>query len=227
MKQMLFSLGIAALVIAGCGTTPTVIDFDDLSTITAVTTSNPTPHAVNVGDVFKVNDIITETGSGVKIYVLPYLWTPTGSSTTLPVPPPPQNWTSSGFVSIVQDNCAGGSGNELHFNNACLGVVVQSPEALKKITLKFTDRGGSINLIENGVLHNYDDFSDIVSPTANGLNLLIAPFGAAGRTLQLTGTMGTFTFPGPIIPALAGGVYFSAVIGGGQELCIDDIIIEQ
>lgn len=227
MKQMVFLLSIAALVMAGCGTTPTVIDLDDLSTVTAVTASNPTPHAVNVGDVFEVGDIITETVSGVKIYVLSYLWIPGGSSYTQPIPLPPLQWTSSGFVSIVQDDCAGGSGNELHFNNACLGVVVQSPETLKKITLKFTDRGGSINLIENGDWHNYDDFTDIASPTQKGLKLLIAPFGAALRTLQLTGTMNTFTFPGPIIPALEEEVYFSAVIGGGQELCIDDIIFEQ
>ena len=225
MKHTVYLMCIAALVIVSCGTSPTVINFDDLSTVTAVTASNPTPHAVNVGDVFEVGDIITETGSGVKIYVLSYLWMPGGSNYTQPVPPPPEKWTSSGFVSIVQDDCAGGSGNELHFNNACLGVVVQSPEALKKIALKFADRGGSINLIENGDWHNYDDFTDITSPTKKGLRLLIAPYGAAQRTLQLTGTMNTFTFPGPIIPAIAGGVNFSAVIGGGQELCIDDIML--
>lgn len=210
-------------MLCGTGCLPTTnitVDFDDLSTLTAVTTSNPTPHPVHPGDEFKCGDIITETTSGTEIILLPFQW-------PAHAPNPPE-WTTDGYVEIASTNHAGGSGNELHFNNASLGVVMPVQKTLERVTIKFADLGGNINLVENGDLHNEDNFASIASPTVKGLKIKITPAGSTTGTMKLSGNMTTFKFPGPIPPALEDqDISYSAVIGGGQELWIDDLNIVQ
>lgn len=220
MKFTFILFALATLCIISCGPpgTPIIIDFDDLSTLTAVTSSNPNPHRVNLGDTFKVGDIITEKISEAMIVVLPFQWPPHA-------PNPPQ-WTTNGFVEIVNTNNSGGSGNEIHFDNACLGVFVPVPQNLESVTLEFADLGGNINLIENGDLHNKDNFASIISPTTKGLILKITPAGGTSGTLELSGNMTRFKFPGPIPPVLENkNIFYGAVIGGGQELWIDNLNI--
>ena len=220
MKYAYVLLAIVTISFISCSPTKThiKIDFDDLSTVTAMTSSNPSPHPVKLGDTFKVGDLITEKISGILIAVLPFQWPP-----HLPNPP---EWTKNGFIEIVKDNKSGGSGYEIHFDNASLGVVVPNQKKIEKSTLKFADYGGNVNLIENGVMHNEDDFASITSPTSKGLILKIIPGGSTSGTLQLTGTITEFKFPGPISPALESKDFsYSYVIGGGQELWVDDLNI--
>jgi len=218
VTYLLFILIILSIFSCGPTTTAIKIDFDDLSTLTAETSSNPTPHPVNLGDTFEVGDIITEKSSGTRIVVLPFQWPPHA--------PNPPEWTANGHVEIIKDNKSGGSGNEIHFDNACLGVEEHIPKKLEKVTLKFADYGGNINIVENGDLHNEDNFASVISPTSKGLRLKITPSNSTKGTLQLTGTMTKFKFPGPTPPALEDkDIFYSCIIGGGQELWVDDINI--
>ncbi len=222
MKFAYILFALVTLCIISCvpNTTTITIDFDDLSTLTAVTSSNSVPHPVNLGDTFEFGDVITEKTSGAMIVVLPCQWPPHA--------PNPPEWTTNCFVEIVNTNNSGGSRNEIHFDNACLGVVVPIPQKLESVTLEFADLGGNINLIENGDLHNEDNFASIISPTTKGLILKITPAGGTSGTLELSGNMPNFIFPGPVPPALEDkDIRYSVVIGGGQELWIDNLNIFQ
>lgn len=208
MKHIFFVSVFVAMVISGCATT-TIIDFEDLS---SVTTKSPTPTPVNPGDSFTVGATLIDNSSGVEIKVLPFQWTN-------------KNWTDKGYVEIVSDNKAGGSGNEIHFNNACLGIISPKAKTIKKITTKFGDYGGNINLIENGFMRNYEDFALIPSPTSTGLKVIVTP-GLPLGTIKLSGDMDKFYYAFPVPPLFPVSKY-SAVLGGGQELWIDDIEFSQ
>lgn len=219
MKNISSLALVLAVALLSCrSSTITKIDFDDLSTLSATTAANPTPHAVKPGDRFVVGDVLTERISGIQIVVMPFQW---------PAHPPAQpKWTHDGYVTIEHGNKAGGSGNEIHFNNASLATIAPVGKKLKRITLKFADYGGNVNLTENGVLHNVDDFASIGSPTMNGLILKVTGTGPAAL-LELSGTMKPSKFPGPLPPSVEGkDPDFVAVTGGGQELWIDDLEFE-
>ena len=207
MKHTVFLLCIVVLVISGCGTMPNVIDFDDLSTMT---TAMGVP--VNVGDSFTVGATLIEQSTGVQILVLPFQWMN-------------GQWTDDGYVEIVQGTMSGGSGNEVHFNNACLGIVTPQDAAIRKLSVKFGDHGGNINFFENGTLHNYRDHDQIPSPTPSGLIVTVTG-SLPTAVLDLEGQMDKFFYAFPV-PAGFPVLEYSVVIGGGQELWIDDIIIEQ
>lgn len=201
----LFSVFLA-MGMAGCQST--LIDFENLS---SVTTSSP-PQAVSPGDSFPVGTTLIDNSSGVQFVVLPFRW----NTATPPF------WTHDGFVEIVQDNQAGGTGNEVHFDNACLGIVSPRPISIKKLVFWFGDHGGNINLIENGDLHHPEDFKLLPSPLPSGLIVDVTSGGPLG-SLRLSGNMDRFyyAFP-PSIPVRQ----YSAVIGGGQELWIDNLEFE-
>ena len=93
---------------------------------------------------------------------------------------------------------------------------------VKSLSFKYADKGGNINLIENGQIHHDGNFGDITSPTANGLQINVGGFPQG--TLHLFDTMNKFhfTFPVAFFPVLQ----YTAVVGGGQELWIDDLEIE-
>jgi hypothetical protein len=212
MKNLLFVL--MAMLVLSCGPNPTLIDFDDLSTMTVLKNGTTNTVPVNVGDQFQVGDILTENNSGVRMIVMPFQWKTT-----------PIQWTSDGFIQIEAGNKAGGGGNEVHFNNATLGIIQPSNQSIIRAELKFADFGGNINLIENGAVRNENDFTAITSPTPTGLilNVNASPTGGALKgMIELSGTMNSFTFPGPM-PPIAENKQFQFVMGGGQELWIDDL----
>lgn len=226
MKYSYALLAFIVLILVSCEPTPTTIniDFENLTTLNAVTTSNPSPHSVQVKDTFFVGDRITETISGTMLVVLPFQSPIRTDQHGNKLPP---TWASDGFVAIVTDNKSGGTGNELWFNNACIGIILTDPQNLNDVTLRFTDYGGNINLIENySNIHNENDFASITSPTALGLVITITPSAATQGTLQLSGTISSFTFPGPVPKTIDDKNFeYSVLIGGGQELWIDDIVI--
>jgi hypothetical protein len=219
MKRLFLISIIAATVIIGCDTI-TVINFDDLS---SVTTTGMVP--VNPGDSFKVGKILVDNESGVKFVVLPFQWSAQPKAT----PPKPAKWDGGGDIEIVNTNQAGGSGNEIHFNNATLGIITPTDISVKKVQLKFGEYGGNVNLIENSFLHNKEDFNLITSPTGSGTTITVAGTPPMG-TLTLSGKMDKFfyTFPAAVLPAgFAATQKLNVVVGGGQELWIDDVVITQ
>lgn len=213
MKYAGSILVLATIIFVGCGPKPTLVDFSNLSTVTPPATPVP----VKVGDSFKVGDVLIENTTKVKFVVLPFKW---NSPTHDPACPTGVNgWTPEGFVEIVQDNMSGGTGTELHFNNACLGIVAPSTADVSDLKFRFGDHGGNINLILNGIMLNYDDFGMI--PPQPGMNLVVSSTGPLG-TLELSGPIGQFYFAFPC-PAFFPIREYTAVVGGGQELWVDDI----
>lgn len=197
---------LVILLITACQNSTYVnINFNDLSTVTY----SGTP--VNIGDSFTVGNILKEQNSGVQFVVLPYKWN--SSNSDIGCPP---GWTESGFVEIAQDNMSGGTEIELHFNNACLGILAPSSKDVKDLKLKFGDHGGNVNLIVAGTLYNPENFNSI---TLAGLT--VSP-GLPNGILELPGPLSTFYYTYPC-PAMFPNYEYTAVVGGGQELWIDDI----
>ncbi len=213
MRRIVLFILIIALALTGCSSTTTLVDFSNLSTVTPSGSTVP----VNVGDVFKVGDILIEKNSQVKFAVLPFQW---GSAVQHPMcPAGVLGWTPEGYVDIVQDNMAGGSGTELHFNNATLGIIAPTGTKVTDIKLKFGDYGGNINLIAKGTIYNYNSFGLI--PGIPTLNLVVSS-GLPKGILNLSGDIGQFYYTFPC-PAFFPIQQYTAVVGGGQELWIDDI----
>lgn len=204
MKAVRILLLLAAVAVTGCAPS-TLIDFNSLGSICAMPGCVP----VAVGDQFGVGDVIRHNPSGTEIEVLPYQW-------------PGGVWTNGGMVEIVAGTRAGGSGNEVHFNNASLGIrAPASTPIIRRMKVKFGDYGGNVNLISNGVLQNVGDYFALpaVLPPPPGVAVTVTGALPLGQ-LALQGPMDRFshTFGG----TLPMGPY-AAVVGGGQELWIDDL----
>ena len=170
--------------------------------------SNPVP--VKVGDSFKVGDNLIDMKSKISFMVLPFQW-------------PTKQFTDQGSLEVVQDNKAGGSGNEIHCNNANLGTVVPKDKVAKSVTFKFYEKGGNINLIVNGHLCNFKDFSSI-SPMPPGTKITVDTKGPYSGTVTIIGKLDSFNGPFPNQYELPDKLYL--LIVGGQELWIDDFEIQ-
>jgi len=194
MKNIRLLLVLSSMALTGCASS-NLIDFDDLST-----TTSP---VVAVGQSFKVGDVVTHTETGIKIMVLPFYW-----ANNQPAP--------DGFVEVVQDGKSGGTGNEIHFDNASLGVISPASKTINKLRLKFGEYGGNVNLRVNEDLYNYQDF-DKIPPQLGPVKLSVTFTSYPQGILTLTGPMEEFPIDG--YP----NVKFLAVVGGGQELWIDDL----
>lgn len=205
---------LAALALAGCAGT-TSIGFEDGELVHVGDLSGPFTLQidVNVGDVFEVGDALEHEASGTRIYVLPFRYNRNS-------PNPVDDWDVQGYVRIVQENLAGGYGNALHFNNACLGIGA-SNGGIKGVKLKFGEHGGNTNLIVNGTLLYDEDFASMPAVLTGGVSLSVSPSLPQG-TLELLGNMEDFYFTFPFPPGLPARKY-SGVVGGGQELWIDDL----
>lgn len=213
MKNIILFFLTIALALTGCSSTTTLIDFSNLSTVTPSGSTVP----VNVGDTFTVGDVLIENNSQIKFTVLPFQW---GGAVHHPMCPAGVNgWTPEGHINIVQDNMAGGTGTELHFNNATLGIIAPTGTKVTNIKLKFGDYGGNTNFIVKGAMYNYNSFSLI--PAIPGLNLVVSA-GLPLGMLSLSGDIGQFYYTFPC-PAFFPIQQYTAVVGGGQELWIDDV----
>ncbi len=218
MKRCVYLLGLVSLFCVSCGTT---IDFQNLSNVTT-----PGAGPVVPGVQYPVGTIFLDNNTQTRIAVVPFRWP------TTPAPPPVHSgWTNNGYVQIVAGaNHAGGTGNEVLFNNANLAVLADpNRPTVSEVSFKFGDLGGNINLLVNGTVRADNDFNSI---GAIGSVTVNAPPPQQG-TAVLTGTMNDFpfTFPYPVPSAPSGpnmpaGLSYSAVVGGGQELSIDDLYFE-
>jgi len=220
--SLLFTLILAGIVLEGCPTATTLIDFNNLSSVTTAGVSRP----VAVGDIFGVGDILIENTSNTRIVVLPFQWdTATRDPACPPIIPPANGWTPGGYVQIVPAGLAGGNGNEVLFNNASLGVIAPTAGIVKKLRVKFSDQGGNINLIVNGRLVNDQSLAAVAgrpAPQFPNVNMSVTPPGGLAGTLQFSGEMDRYTFPFPC-PVSFPSHGYSAVVGGGQEFAIDDL----
>jgi len=194
-KSIFIIAVFAALFLTSCCTNKILVDFENVSSSTT-------------GNSFNPGTTLTDNNTGVKIVVLPFRWSD-------------GNLTTTGSAEIVTGNNAGGSGKDIHCNNVCLGIIIPENEINKsKVTAKFGEYGGNINLIENDQLHNYDNFNMIPSPTASGVTINVTS-GLPLGTIELKGNIKNFYEPFPV-KIYQDSLY--TIIIGGQELWLDDII---
>ena len=94
---------------------------------------------------------------------------------------------------------------------------------ISDLKFKFGDHGGSVNLIMNGTLYVDNNFKSMTPPP--GVAMTVTPSLPLGN-VQLSGSIDPFYFSFPC-PALFPTFRYTAVVGGGQELWIDDIEFTQ
>lgn len=204
MKTLVLINVLCMGLLAGC-VKMTFIDFEDFYYRDPSTSSLI---KVSVGDSFYVGDILIENSSDTEIVVLPFRWlndTP----------------TNKGHIRIDNSGRAGGTKQEIQFNNACLGIVSQNNETISNMKFKFGDHGGNINLIVDGTLYNELHFEKISSPIAGGIHLNVTGGHPLG-IIEFKGHMLPFYYVFPEQYQIPDRKY-SAIIGGGQELWIDDL----
>ncbi len=204
-------LPFVLLVAIGCGSNPITITFDNLSQVTWAGAP------VKVGDQIPAGDLITVTNgtTTAELIVLPFY---EGSALH-----------EFGFVTIVPaPNQAGGSGNALRFNNASLGFKgAGQGRPVKKIEAKYGFMGGEVNLIVGSDLlagWGLDKINKSAIPKDVKLDLTVLKQDQSTQLgeLRLSGKLGIvqYEFKG------SKKTYpkeFSAAVGGGQELYIDDL----
>ena len=176
----IFVLTAGLLLCMGNPSYALTLDFEDL---TAGTT-------YSLGDSFL-------TG-GVQASVQDFQWLTT-----------PPRWACadagfcSGFTEVDTSQLAGGSGNDMHFNNASLDFNLGVP--VTGLSLLFGEYGGNVNVDINGALQNFQNFADINGATIGGVTAsVVNGFGNDMGNLVFAGSITSFTI-------------------GGQELWIDDI----
>ncbi len=200
-----------ALVVVGCAPT-SHINFNDLSLISAQLPGGPVqPAQTNTHYPVGTKFIPKDKSAEVQLVVTPFQW------------PDKTTWTTKGFVEVVPTQKAGGSGNEVHFSNACLGVIAKNEKTATKISALYGDYGGNVNLIENGILHNCPDITKILQPPP--VSSLKATVGKLPQgTIKLNGTLAAFSYnnfpPSPLTDKCF------VIVVGGQEVWIDDIAIQ-
>lgn len=214
MKKLgLFTLAIV-IVLVSCKTTQ-LIDFNNISSIERIPLGTTTPIPVVLGDHLNIGDVLIEKKTGTTIDILSYKW-------------PDGNYADgTGFVRIIKSQKAGGTGNEVHFNNATLWVRAKANFDIKEFEFKYVDMGGNINLVEKHMWYFDDNFQMIPSPTPNGMIILVTPPNANKGTIHVSGTLDKFKYYGPIPPnndePIIDTIYYIGAAGGGQELWIDDL----
>jgi hypothetical protein len=214
MKKLNFLLVLLLMVFNSCDTNQ-VIDFNDLSSLERIPFGGVNPVPVNIGDQIFVGDVLHDKKTDTYFDVRHFRYqdgSPNGE----------------GFVQIEASKHTGGSGYEVHFDNATLWVRAKVSFDIKEIDFKYADLGGNINLVDNSTWYYDDNFEMIPSPTIpGGMTIKVTQSNNKG-TIHLSGKIDKIKFPGPILPReenFPKDIYYIAVVGGGQELWIDDIIL--
>ena len=111
-------------------------------------------------------------------------------------------WTYDGFAQVGNTGQACGSGQEILINNANLEFNFGGP--IPALSLLYGYYGGNLNMLINGSLLNFADFSMVTGQTVNGVTISASNTGQGCGTLTLSGTINSFFI-------------------GGQEFFIDHV----
>jgi hypothetical protein len=148
---------------------------------------------LTLGTVYSVSDQFKD--SGICILASDFQW----SNLT---------WFRGGFSEVTNNGQAGGSGQEMWFNN--INLVFVFCRQLTGLTLKFGEYGGNLNIKINDEFQNFENFDDIHGSTIGGVSVAVSGDGDGQGmgTLSLSGSIDSFSI-------------------GGQELAIDDVCPQQ
>jgi len=139
-------------------------------------------------DTYYVGDSFVS--GGVQITGEEFFWTGGGS-------------TVSGSATVQASGDAGGTGNEIWFNNINLSFDF-SVSPLYGLSLQFGDYGGNENIEINGDQRVVDDIASLNGMTIGGVTLTVVDTGTTGA-LFAVGSITSFSI-------------------GGQEFSIDNVI---
>lgn len=139
---------------------------------------------------FHVGDTITT--SGTKIVVEKFQW---GNG----------NWTTSGSAKVDMRHYSGGAGNDLNTNNVNLRFLFSYP--VEKISFKFGELGGNINIKVNNDFRNVPNLVNLNNTTIGSAQVTV------NQIQQGSNQYGSMTIKGNINNFLI----------GGQELWLDDV----
>ena len=208
-------IGVMLFGVAGIARADSVLlDFEDLTPSNTYDCNSTTP----APDTFTTSGTLT-TASGpskakVTITVGQFYQGTLGSG----------KWTDKGVLTVETGGMAGGTGKELHTNNVNFAVKYAGGVELSKFSFNFGEYGGNLNLGINGhfeTLENFDQAPVIPFP---GVVVSVTGPGATGQgtgTIEVSGAIDEHDY-------LLGGVTHKAnvVVGGGQELWIDNVEAE-
>lgn len=140
-----------------------------------------------LGQTYQVGDSFTD--SGITVTIQPFtLW---------------KGGPATGHAEVEKGGAAGGSGLELEVNNVNLDFDFGGP--IDRLTLRFGEYGGNLNLDVNGDFRNFKNFQDLNGTTLGGVVVRV--------TNGYGNDQGTLSLKGPI----------KSFVIGGQELWIDDV----
>jgi hypothetical protein len=222
MKTMKLLL-VVLVMLCGCKTKQIKIYFDDLSTLEVFIHGTSTAVPVISGEWYHVGDYFHVIGTDVYLDIRSFRWSD-GS------------YTSSGYVQFDPTNHAGGQVYELHFNNATIGLREIYGFVPKAIKFKYADLGGNINLLDSVEWYQQNNFENILGSSTVPVSGTTS--GGINMTVNHTGGVGILALSGEISHLIKIPVncdeekiflhykYFS-LVGGGQELWIDELILKQ
>lgn len=152
---------------------------------------------LTLGTTFVVGNELRDSTATMR--VLPFQWTS-------------QVWTSKGSLFVVDQPLAGNDGVSVLCNNVNLGFNVGGAEC---VTLRFHDWGGNVNLVVNGAVGNWDNFT---SQQLGGIDIVVRqPVPGTNR--------GELILRGRFEPFLFRRMAKISFAIGGQELVIDDVCV--
>jgi len=115
-------------------------------------------------------------------------------------------WTDEGRARVDGRHYARGSGRDMNAGNVNLKFLFDYP--ISKLSLKFAEFGGNVNLRINGDHRNTSDFIDLHGSTVGGVLVDVQAVQEGGHNWY-----GSMTLTGTI----------DDVAIGGQELWLDDV----
>lgn len=209
MKKMsILLIGVMVFAAAGIARADSVLlDFEDLTVGSVYTV----PATFNTWGTLTKSSGSTSTKVKATITVGQFDW---GGS----------NWTAGGDLTVENGGLAGGTGKELHTNNVNLAVKFDSGVQLTKFSFLFGEYGGGLNLGINGHFDTLENFDQAPAIPFPGVVVNVTGPGITGQgtgKIEITGVIDEHTYD-------CNGVLHKAtvVVGGGQELWLDNITAE-
>ncbi|MBC23463.1 MAG: hypothetical protein CMJ32_06050 [Phycisphaerae bacterium] len=128
------------------------------------------------------------------------------------------NWTSGGFLQVMNVGAACSTGNELWTNNINLAFnFAGSTGAMENVGWSFGEYGGNINIEINGDFRNVDNYIDLHGSMIGGVLFEVTSggYGNDCGTVELTGIVDRLVVGGQehSIDCLVGDVALAAATG--------------